>query len=121
MLKLARLYVLDPTAPQDRSFRLLQDLIVTAREPAVLAGAWLALGEYYLRREDPTAAAEAFLDAALVEGADPELRAEAILQAAKAESEAGRFEAARALAQRVLDNFPESRWAGAARAMAVKE
>jgi TolA-binding protein len=96
-------------------------VIATAGDPPVLAGARLSLGEYYLRREDPTAAARAFLDAALVEGAAEELRAEAILQAAKAEAAAGRPDAARALAQRILDNFPESRWAGAARAMVGEE
>ncbi len=121
MLELARLYLLDRTAPPDRAFRLLQDVIATAGDPPVLAGARLSLGEYYLRREDPTAAARAFLDAALVEGAAEALRAEAILQAAKAEAEAGRPDAARALAQRILDNFPESRWAGAARAMVGEE
>jgi TolA-binding protein len=121
MLELAGLYLLDDTAPPDRAFRLLQDVAAAASDPTVLARARMLLGEYYLRREDPTAAAKAFLDAALVDGAEEKLRVEAILQAAKAEAEAGRPDAARALAQRILDNFPESKWAPGARAMVGEE
>ena len=116
MLELARLYVFDATAPTDLAFQLLRDVIETD-DPAVLAPAQLLLGEYYLRRGDLTAAARAFLDAALAEEADDELRVLAIYRSAQAEAQAGRREAARALAQRILDNFPGSQWVGAARAM----
>lgn len=121
MLELAGLYLVDGSAPPDRAFRLLQDVVAAASDPIVLARARVLLGEYYLRREDPTAAARAFLDAALVDGAGEELRAEAILKSAKAEEAAGRSDAAKALARRILDNFPESQWAGQARAMVGEE
>lgn len=121
MLELAGLYLIDESAPPDRAFRLLEDVASTASDPTVLARARVMLGEYYLRREDPTAAARAFLDAALVQGAGEELRAEAILKSAEAEAAAGRSDAAKALAQRILDNFPESRWAGQARTMVGEE
>ncbi len=121
MLELARLYLLDETAPADRAVGLLKDVISTAKDSTVLARAHLSLGEYYLRRQDPTAAAEAFLDAALVDGAEEDLRVEAIYRSANAEAQASRPDAARALAQRILDNFPESPWAGAARAIVGEE
>lgn len=121
MLELAGLYLIDESAPPDRAFRLLEDVASTASDPTVLARARVMLGEYYLRREDRTAAARAFLDAALVQGAGEELRAEAILKSAKAEAAAGRSDAAKALAQRILDNFPESKWAGQARTLASEE
>lgn len=121
MLELARLYLLDETAPTDRAFGLLQDVISTARDAAVLVRAHLSLGEYYLRRRDLTAAAAAFLDAALVDGAEHDLRMEAIYRSARAEAQAGRLDAARALAQRILDNSPDSPWAEAARSIAGEE
>ena len=121
MLELAGLYLIDGSAPLDRAFRLLEDVVAAASNPTVLARARVLLGEYYLRRENPTAAAKAFLDAALVDGAGEELRAEAILKSAQAEAAAGRHDAATALAQRILDNFPESKWAGQARAMVGEE
>lgn len=121
MLELARLYVLDRTAPVDRAFGLLQDVISTARNSDVLANAHFLLGQYYLRRQDPSSAAQSFLDAALVDGAGEDVRVEAIYRSANAEAQAGRPDAARALAQRILDNFPDSPWAGAARAIAGEE
>lgn len=121
MLELARLYILDQTAPADRAFGLLQDVIPAAKDSTVLARAHLLLGDYYLRRQDPAAAAQAFLDAALVDGAEEALRVEAIYRSANAEAQAGRPDAARALAQRILDNFPDSPWAGAARAIVDEE
>ena len=121
MLELAQLYVLDQSAPAGRAFELLQDVIPAARNADVLARAHFLLGQYYLRRQDPAAAAAAFLDAALVDGAAEELRVEAIYRSANAEAQAGRADAAQALAQRILDNFPESPWAGPARALAGEE
>lgn len=121
MIELAALYLLDESATPDRAFRLLRDVVAAATDAAVLARAHVLLGEYYLRREDPTAAAKAFLEAALVDQAGEELRAEAIFKSARAEDAAGRSDAARALARRILDNFPESQWAGQARAMVGEE
>ncbi len=94
-----------------RVLPLLRDMAALRQMyPDAAAESFFLLGEYYMRLGELKQAAEQYVQSAAIPVQDREITARSLLLAVEAFWQAGESEAARQLAIRIEEAFPDSRW-----------
>ena len=117
MLELARIYVFDVDQPRALALAMLMDVAEYDDDSETAAQAEYLAGEYYRRTDDPVAATDHYLEAALLAESDRELMAKSMVRAAEVLLLIGRRADAAGLVERLEESFPGSDWAKQAAAL----
>jgi TolA-binding protein len=122
LVELARLYIYEGAGKQDLAVSMLNDVIKHQDEdPESAAQAQYLIGEYHFRQGNLNKAGNAFLDAALMNPSDRDHMAQSMYRAAEMTQLAGNDREARALVDRIVENFPYSQWAEEGRKLLENE
>jgi len=112
MLELARFYLYNQSDKMNQALTLLERVVEKKEvDPERAARANYYLGEYYFKQNDPVKAGNQFLLAASMYTEDKDLMAMSLFRAVEMALAAGKPADARAIQQRIEENFPNSEWA----------